>query len=272
MFFFKALFVRLHGLMAPCVSLWAVWHLALGQWLWLAPLLAWAPVWGVNQWRVHQGNIAFLDDRERLLLMPALVGVGIVLVSGERDYLLWWTLAGLFALLLNTVVMSKLTRGVREAKGESLHLASMTFQTAEGESVSASLARVLLFVHSGWNPYSLMQLRDLEQFLRANPSLSPESIALVFAEQIPSNCQPLMRLQSMGVRVWCDGGENSAQLGLWLRGASVMRSGTGNALRPAMAVLRPESEAPALWLVANTDRLPPSASEYQARLLQLLGA
>ncbi len=270
MFFFKALFVRVHGWIAPCVSFWALWHLLLGQWLWLAPLLAWAPVWIINQWRIHRGNVAFLDDRERLALTSALMGVGLILISGERDHLLWWTLAGLFALLLNTVVMSKLTRGVREAPGDARNLSSMVFQSAEGEPVSANFARLILFVHSDWSPYSLMQIRDLERFLRDNRSVSPESVALVFADAIPSRSQPLIRLQSMGVKVWVEEGQNAVELGLWLRGGSALRQGVRNALRPAMAVLRPGVPRAQMWLVANSERLPPSATEHQARLLQLL--
>ncbi len=272
MFFFKALFVRLHGWIAPCVSLWALWHLMLGQWLWLAPLLAWAPNWVINLWRIRKSNVSFLDDREMLSLAPALVGVGLILVSGERDYLLWWTLGGLFALLLNTVVMTKLVRGVREAAGDSSRLSSMKFQSAEGKMVSASHAKLLMFIHSGWSAYSIMQLRDLEQFLLANRSVSPEAVALIFADTTPSGSRPLARLQTMGVQIWFDDGTNTTELGLWLRGASVLRRGVRNALRPALAILPSGASAPALWLVASTDRLPPSATEHQARLLNLLSA
>lgn len=270
MFFFKALFVRLQEWIAPCVSLWALWHLAFGQWLWFAPLLAWAPMWLINQWRVRKANIAFLDDREMLSLAPALVGVGLVLISGERDLLLWWTLAGLFALLLNTVVMSKLSRGVREQPGESRGLSSMTFRDDRDEAVLASDARLLIFVHAGWCPYSIMQLRDLENFLAANTSVAPSSVAVVFADYIPADLPQITRLKGLGVNVWCDDGDNAAKLGLWLRGASVLRKGVSNALRPALAVLQPRASAPVLWLVASTGRLPPSASQHQDRLLKLL--
>lgn len=270
MFFLKALFVRLQEWIAPCVSLWALWHLAVGQWLWLAPFLAWAPMWLINQWRVRKANVAFLDDREMLSLTPALAGVGLVLISGERNLLLWWTLAGLFVLLLNTVVMSKLSRGVREQSGESRDLSSMTFRNDRGEAVLANDARLLMFVHSGWNPHSVMQLRDLEAFLTANTSVAPNCVALIFADQIPTHLQSITQLKALGVNIWCDDGDNAIKLGLWLRGASVLRKGVRNALRPAMAILQPEASAPLLWLVASTDRLPPSASQHQARILALL--
>lgn len=292
MFFFKALFVRIGEWVAFCVSCWALWQVAQGSWLWLAPLLAWAPMWLINQWRMRRNNLAFHDEREILALAPALLGLAAVLLSGEKNHLLWWTLAGLFCLLLNTVLMSKLSRGVREADGDRHLLGALTFTDTQGQPVSASSARLLLFIHSGWSPYSVMQLRDLEMFLLANPKVNPHSVALIFCGQLPTNVRALSNLQALGVNAWVDSdGEACARLGLWLRGASVLRSGGADALRPTMAVLpsptvagaegEPSSaengatkaknlSAPSLWLMSNNVRIPPSATQQQARLLALL--
>jgi len=287
MFFFKALFVRIGEWIAFCVSLWALWQATQGDWLWLAPLLAWAPMGIINQWRLRRGNLAFHDEREVLALTAALLGLAAVLIAGERNYLLWWTLAGLFNLLLNTVLMSKLSRGVREPSGDRRLLASLTFTDTQGRSVSASSARLLVFVHSGWSPYSVMQLRDLEKFLLANSSVKPQSVALVFSGLPPTHWRPLSSLQALGVEVWgdCDG-EACQRLGLWLRGASVLRRRGGDALRPTMAVLpsraavdagrKPSSaedvSEPSFWSMSNNVRLPPSATQHQARLLALLAS
>jgi len=292
MFFLKALFTRLHELSAPVVGLWSLWQLIQGQWLAIAVMLAWCPLWLIDRWRWNWVNFHFLDERETLPLGMALLGLGLVLMLGERDIFLWGSLAGLFSLLLNTVLMVNMTRGVREEKGDHQNLRELSFTNAEGGSVDAGNARLLIFVSSGVSVYSAMQLRDLTHWLKSHGEVEPTSVAVVFADQIPTNMPALPALLEMGVQTWSDRDGSSARaLGLWLRGASPLRATSHNALRPAMAVLPDQPAArvsdsvaedssaaatggvkPSLWLVSNNLRLPPTPAQLGARMDTLLAA
>ena len=274
MFFFKSLFVRVHELLMPLLSLWSLWQILQGQWLWLAVLLAWAPLFLINLWRRYLGNIAFHDERESLALAPALVGVALLLMAGERDQLLWWTLAGLFSLLLSTVVMSCLPRGVRESRGDESQLAQLKFHSGSGQLASPAQVRLLMFIHSGWSPYAVMVLRELQTFLQEE-ALPADQVALVFSDAVPSHNTVIKELQAMGVHLWWDDGDSSRSLGLWLRGGSAGRFGGRNALRPALALMPQSAEvnqsaAPQFWLTSDNVRLPPSPRQHRQRLLSLL--
>ncbi len=288
MFFLKALFMRVHELLAPVVGLWSLWQLLQGEWLAIAVILAWCPLWLIDRWRCYLSNIHFLDERETLSLGLALLGLGLVLMAGERDEFLWGSLAGLFSLLLNTVLMVNMTRGVREVRGDSQNLSGLSFINTQGGKVEANSARLLMFVSSGSSVYSAMQLRDLADWLHDCADIEPASVAVIFADQVPQNMPALVSLLEMGVQAWADIDGNSTKgLGLWLRGASPLRAGTTNALRPAMAVL-PEArleqgsgdsvtaeltiDKPLLWLVSNNLRLPPTPAQVGQRMKVLLAA
>ena len=292
MFFLKALFTRVHELLAPVVGLWSLWQLIQGEWLAIAVLLAWCPLWLIDRWRWYRANFHFLNEREILPLGTALLGLGLVLMLGERNIFLWGCLAGLFSLLLNTVLMVNMTRGVREGKGDHQNLHELSFTNAAGLKVVAADARLLMFVSSGTSVYSAMQLRDLAHWLKGHAEVEPASVAVIFADQIPTHMPALFELLEMDVQVWSDtDGSSARELGLWLRGASPLRSTTANALRPAMAVL-PEQAAkrasdsvvedsakaaaaitkPSLWLVSNNLRLPPTPAQLGARVTTLLAA
>lgn len=274
MFFFKSLFVRVHELLMPLVSLWALWQMLQGQWLWLSVLLAWAPLFLINLWRLHIGNLAFHDERESLALAPALIGVALLLMTGERDQILWWTLAGLFSLLLSTVVMSRLPRGVREARGDERQLSQLSFHSDNDQSARPSQVRLLMFIHSGWSPYAFMALRELQTFLQEE-ALPADQVALVFSDGVPRHNAVIKELQSAGVHLWWDEGDSCEALGLWLRGGSAGRLGGRNALRPALALMPQSSEdnqgqAPQFWLMSDNVRLPPSPRQHRQRLRSLL--
>ena len=276
MFFFKSLFVRVHEVLMPLVSLWALWQMIQGQWQWLAVLLAWAPLCLLNVWRRFVDNLAFHDERESLALAPALVGVALLLMTGERDQLLWWTLAGLFCLLLSTVVMSRLPRGIREARGDESQLSQLSFRGQDDQLVSAGQARLLLFIHSSWSPYAYMVLRELQEFL-SQETVAAQQVALVFSDEVPANHTVVKALAAAGVQLWWDDGGSTASLGLWLRGGSAGHFGGRNALRPALAVLPQTSEdnqrlAPQFWLMSDNVRLPPSPLQHRQRLKNLLAS
>lgn len=271
MFLFKALFIRLYTLLAPMIAIYSLWQLSQGQWRWLAPLLAWAPLWLINLWRYYRANVFFLDERESAAMLLALVGVGIVWVAGERDPVLWLTLAGLFSLLLYVYLMSSLSRGVREALGEKEALADVPFRAAAGSLVTlreSTQVQLVVFMHSHWSAYSRMWARELMEVLEQhNRALSSGQVAVVFCGSLPSWSDGLVE---RGVHCWVDpDGQSCERLGLWLRGGSRFFSGAQHALRPAYAVLNAQRQS-ILWEQAENFRLPPSLQHGWGKITRAL--
>lgn len=284
MHFFKALYIRAYFLTALVITFWGLSQLGQGHALWVAPLLTWTPLWLHNVWRLHLANSWFGDERERLAMGFALLGVGIVLVAGERDQVLWWTLAGLFALLLYVVLISSLARGVRESEGDQSRLPELMFTRpvvgnhgkSELISVRAYNAQLaeegkspvhwVLFFHAPSCPYSRMAMRELMQKLDQHSEIHPEQVVAVFADELPSW---VARFQKAGGQCWVDpDGESSQQLGLWLRGGNTLLEGGNNALRPALAAFDSDGKV-AYWEVAANFRLPPSLEEHWEKLKRL---
>ncbi len=268
MFFLKASFIRLYGLLALMVCGWSLWRL-LGhsEWLWLAPLLVWGPLWLLNACRYLWCNVAYRDEREAPVMALALIGMALALLTGERDLLLWTTLLGLFCLLFYVLLASALTRGVRESLGDPQQLPNLGFQDAQGKSASLPTdgePRLLVFFHSSANPYSRMNARELQSLVERE-LLPPAALVCVFPDRLPGWSQALC---SRGVNCWVDReGHSCGQLGLWLRGGA---SGlfAGNALRPAVAIVGPQNKVEH-WQVAANYRMPPCLTDLSHKLRAL---
>ncbi|NHN39288.1 hypothetical protein G8764_18435 [Pseudomaricurvus alcaniphilus] len=269
MYLFKALYVLLYMIAAAIAVAWSLLHLWQGDWLWLAPCLLWAPLPLLNLWRFYRANLCFPDERERVVLGLGLVGLALVLVGASRGPVLWWSLAGLFSLLLFLFVVSRLNPGVREKPGDSAALPALDFLDPRGRRVKVTdLAGVslLVVVHAHWCPYARMALRELRQQARQQ-GLPPTSIMLLFPDYLPDWCQPLI---AEGFHCCYDEEGNSSQaLGLWLRGGSSFLPGGANALRPALAALDADGK-PVFWRVASNYRLPPLLGDHWQRLRPLL--
>lgn len=273
MFTFRSLYWRLYSLSAIAITLFALLQLLRGEWQWLAPLLAWAPLPLLNLWRRFKANVGYLDERERPVMTLTLIAVAMVLVTGERDLPLWFTLAGLFGLLLFLFVASALPRGLREQKGRPESLSELEFRSA-GEAVSLQPllqqgSVLVLFLHSGSQVYSRMALRELQQWLEQGRATVPaQQIVALFPGQIPSWSDSV---STLGVNCWQDSeGSSLIELGLWLRGGNAGFTGGAHAARPALAVLQPGQSKPQLWQVANNYRLPPSLTILQPKIDRLV--
>ncbi|WP_439134232.1 hypothetical protein [Pseudomaricurvus sp.] len=275
MYFFKALYIRAYFLTALVMTFWVLSQLGQGHWLWVAPLLTWTPMWLHNLWRLHINNSWYQDERERLAMGLALLGVAVMLIGGQRGPVLWWTLAGLFGLLLYVFLVSKMTRGVRESEGDRDLLPTLDFSRrvaddhAKTELVSAqkSGARWMLFFHAPSCPYSRMAMRELMGILEQHPEIKPEQVVVVFADALPDWAT---KFSKAGGQCWVDAdGESSRTLGLWLRGGNALLDGGHNALRPALAALDSNGQV-VFWDVANNFRLPPSLEQHWERLQRYL--
>lgn len=254
MYFFKAVYIRAYFLVALVMTFWCLSQFGQGNWLWLAPMLSWAPLWLHNLWRLHLANSAFQDDREKLAMALALAGVGLMLIAGERGRILYWTLAGLFGLLLYVYVISALPFGVREARGDKTRLPQLL--------PDATGAQLVVFFHAASCPYARMAMRELMATLDSG-ELHAERVLAVFADEVPAWAEPL---RQRGARCWADDeGEISQQLGLWLRGGNALLDGGRNALRPALAAINAAGEV-GFWEVATNFRLPPSLAANRERL------
>ncbi len=264
MFLFQHHFLRIWALAAAVITLWSLWHLMAGQWLWLAPLLAWLPLPLLQLWRRFVGNLAFADPRETPALLPALLATGGILVLGERGMALWLTLAGLFALLLHNRVLTAVPQGVRDTQAAGEGLLQLDFVDADGQVHRLADAgdRLVLFPFAGWSVYSRMQLRELLQQL---PQLSlAQPPLVVFAGAVPGWAVSLGAGQ---FECWGDPrGDSSLVLGLWLRGAA----GAGGTLaqRPALAIV--SGGELRFWQVAGNYRVPPSLQDSRGRLFKWL--
>lgn len=258
MYFFKAVYIRAYFLIALVMTFWCLSQFGQGNWLWLAPLLSWAPLWLHNLWRLHLANSAFQDDREKLALALALIGVALMLIAGERGRILWWTLAGLFGLLLYIYVVSALPPGVREGRGDKTRLPQLL--------PGSPGARLVMFFHAASCPYARMAMRELMAALDAE-ELQAQQVLAVFADEVPAWAEPLRR---RGGQCWADDeGKVSQQLGLWLRGGNALLDGGRNALRPALAAINAAGEV-GFWEVAKNFRLPPSVVAHRERLKRVL--
>lgn len=261
MYFFKALYIRAYFLTALVMTFWCLSQLGQHKWLWLAPLLSWAPLWLHNLWRLYVANSAYQDEREKLAMGLALAGIALMLVAGERGPILWWTLGGLFGLLLYVYVISALPRGVREVRGDKSRLPSLLLP-------HAPQARLMVFFHAASCPYARMVMRELVDLLAEHPQvLQAEQVLAVFADEVPEWAG---KFRQAGGQCWVDSeGDISQQLGLWLRGGNALLHGGRNALRPAVAALDEQGEV-AFWEVAKNFRLPPSLQASWERVQRVL--
>lgn len=284
MYFFKALYIRAYFLIALVMTFWGLSQLGQGHWLWVAPLLTWTPLWLHNIWRLHLHNAWYQDERERLAMGLALLGVGLMLIVGERDLVLWWTLGGLFGLLLYVFLVSKLPQGVRESTGDKNQLPTLEFSRTiaddYGKTERISVAqhnalldddknkiRWVLFFHAASCPYARMAMRELMSGFERHPDIKPEQVVAVFSDELP---QWVRSFRKAGGQCWVDtDGESCGMLGLWLRGGNVLLDGGQNALRPALAALDTNGEV-VFWDVASNFRLPPFLEQHRERLQRYL--
>jgi hypothetical protein len=276
MFFLKSLFLAAYGLTALVLTLLAAWQLMQGQWAWISPLLVWLPLWGVSIKRYFGRSLEQGDERESGVMALALAGIGLVLMTGQRDAVLWWSLGGLFALLFYLFLASRLSLGVREDRGQVDALSSELFLDKEGRQVSAEQrgVRLMLFVHSHWNPHARIAMRELLAYLQSGGEVSASQCAIIFAESIPGWAKSA---QDMGCHVWYDrDGGGCQRLGLWLRGGSACLPGPEHALRPALALLpavdkSQRSKSPPLLFERSLNfRQPPTLRELGPRIERLL--
>lgn len=260
MYLLKALYVRAYFLIALVMIFWCLSQFGQNHWLWLAPLLSWAPLWLHNLWRMHVANSGYQDDREKFAMGLALAGVALMLVAGERGPILWWTLGGLFALLVYVWVISSLPLGVRETRGDNTRLPQTLLP-------HAPQARLVVFFHAASCPYARMAMRELMEVIKSHPeAFKPEQVLAVFADELP---EWIGKFRQAGGQCWADtDGEISQQLGLWLRGGNALLDGGHNALRPAVAALNANGEV-AFWEVAKNFRLPPSLQASWERIRRL---
>jgi len=267
MFQLKSFFVRLYLLASIIISAMCFVQLWYGQFLYLAVLLMWLPLPLLQVLRL-QRNIAWGEERETPLVLPALLGLGCILLA-EQNFSapLWLALAGLFSLLLYLYVMTATPLSVREralaGSDARASLSSQVFLDTDGVRVdfASGPVRLVMFVHSA-GPYSRMAVRQLQSLIE-DGRLSPEQVVLVSSVDITPLCATL----PSGVAYWRDlQGRSFEGLGLLLRGGNWPQ---GDALRPALAVVDRCGEA-RFWSVADNYRLPPCLSDAWPRLERAL--
>lgn len=272
MFVWRALYLRVYGLLAVAITLWALWQLLHAQWLWLGPLLAWGHLPCINAWR-YRNNFAYRDERERLAMTTTLLGVALVLIAGSREWALALTLAGLFGLLIYVFIASALPRGLREHDGDTRGLADLSFDNDQGRAtlgqINTDKPVLLLVIHSAAHCYSRMAARELQNSLACGElPLQAEQCVLLFPGELPRWSQSLL---SQGIQCWSDSsGESLAQLGLWLRGGNWSFAGGSHAARPLLAVLPANHDQPKLWVESSNFRVPPSLQDNIGKISRLL--
>lgn len=267
MHLFRALYLQAFGLISLLISAYALLQLFTGQWLWVAVLLAWLPSVVINGWRRYRANIAFLDERESPIMLLAMVGLSICLLFGERGVVLWFTLAGLFGLLLLLMFATRLGQGLREPSGDSGQLKRLAFHDGNNQSVTLqdSCSHLVVFLHSGTDVYSRMAARALKSHLAMHSAHAEGAqVSVVFPDAVPHWAQELwgesIQLLSLSLL-------EAQKIGLGLRGGNGLR---GDALRPTIAVVKANSSVPEFWVVAANLRLPPTFMEHRGRIQRLL--
>lgn len=273
MFVWRALYLRLYGVLAIAISLWALLQLSQGQWLWLGALLAWGHLPCINAWRRYGGNFAYGDERERLAMTSTLLGVALVFITGSRDWALWVTLGGLFGLLIFVFIATAMPRGLRESQGDRADLVNLLFtehnQPRSLKQLNAESPVLLLVIHSAADSYSRSAARELQQLLTdAQLPLPAGQCVLVFPGDVPDWARSLM---DQGVHCWSDPeGDSLATLGLWLRGGNWSFAGGPHAARPLLAVIEAGQSAARLWVEAANFRVPPSVQENLTKISRLV--
>ncbi len=258
MFFFRSLLIRAYTGLSPLVGLYSVWQIVTGHWLWLAPLMAWLPLWLMNVWRMYRSNLAFGDERESPALTLSLLGLALLFIAGDRSIILWWSLAGLMSLLLFTVVLSAVPKTPRDPSFNKDVLPRLIFKDHQGNDccLGGAEPKLIVFGFGAWSPYTKMQWRELS----AKASALNAPINFVFAGEIP---RWALEYNSPVISCWSDPeGHAADRLGLALRGGGAGFGGL--AQRPALAII--EGEQVRFWQVAQNFRVPPSLSEHQGRI------
>lgn len=270
MFQLKALFVRLYLLSAIVISATCCFQLFQGHFVYLGVLLMWLPLPLVQLLRLWR-NVAWAEERETPLMLPALLGLaGVLLTEQHFSAPLWLALAGLFSLLLYLFVVTATPLSTRELeqRGDDVRagLSSLAFvYGGERVTLADGQSRLVLFVHSA-GPYSRMAIRQLTQTLNDRAGvLKPEQVVLISSVDI----EPLCKALPSGVCRWLDPqGQSLEALGLLLRGGNWP---LGDAVRPALAVVDGQGET-RLWSVADNLRLAPCLAEAWPRLERALSA
>jgi hypothetical protein len=274
MYFFKASYLYLYLACSWLVSCLAVFAIAQGDWLWIGPLLVWLPLQLVNLWRRNKSTIFDRDEREKLPMTLAMLGVCLLLVTGQRDAILWSTLGGLFGLLLFVFPMSALGRGLREPAVDLSAIKDLKWidqhnQTRHFSELTIDQSVIVVVLHSLASVYSKMVVRELlEVITLPNSLIKPTQIVVISTIK---NSKELSLLSTAGVNCWFDVQDNSlATLGLWLRGGNWFFRSEPHAARPALVVLNSDKAEPVFWSVAKNFRLPPSLRENLPKINRLL--
>ena len=275
MYFFKASYLYLYWACSWLVSCYAIFAIAQGDWLWLGPLLVWLPLQLVNLWRRAKSTIFYRDEREKLVMTLAMLGVCLLLVTGQRDAILWSTLAGLFALLLFVFPVSALGQGMREQAADLSSIKSLKWidqhnQTRYfSELITPKQSVVVVVLHSIERAYSSMVVRELLEVITSPDNrIKPHQLVVISTSKLSKE---VSLLNAAGVHCWFDEQGNSlATLGLWLRGGNWLNRHNQHTARPALMMLNDQKDEPLLWSVADNFRLPPSLRENLPKINRLL--
>ncbi len=259
----KAQFSLLYYLACWLIALFSLWQCAQGHWIYVGVLMIWLPLPVATLFRVAAVNVGWGQEREVVLLLPVLLGLASVLLSGQQDTLsMLLALVGLFGVLLFLYIATAVPYGHRESQANKESLTDAVFYEAGEQKRLTDLSGnpcLVLFLHSA-NAYARMAVRQLSTLLEVKGDTLPaDRVVVISVGQISWLSAALPN----EVHHWCVGdGTSASELGLLLRGGAFPK---GDALRPTLAVMD-ESSNTVVWVVAKNYRLPPCLDNYWPRV------
>ncbi len=266
-----------------CLGAWVIsgfslWQILNGNSLWVGVLLAWLPLQLVNLWRGRWQTHLVEDEREITAMATCLIGLGVLLIGGDRSWPLAMGGLGLAGLLLYRFWLTSVKPGLREAQADTsvLKQGVLLQQGVGGQSQTINLAdsysqfTLLVFMRGDWCPFSALVVHDVKNM---QAELTELRTLLVYGHEL--DCGALNAAQeNASVCSVSDPDQTLARsLEISLRGGAPWwarwRGKGRDSICPAMALLDREGEC-VYWERASNYRLPPTPrnrwSKLKARL------
>ncbi len=266
-----------------CLGAWLVsgfslWQILTGNVLWIGVLLTWLPLQLVNLWRGRWQTNLIEDEREITAMAACLIGLGVLLIAGDRSWPLAMGGLGLAGLLLYRFWLTSVKPGLRETQADTavLQQGALLQQAEDGLGQTINLAEVcsqptlLVFMRGDWCPFSALVAHDVKAM---QTELADVRTLLVYGHELDSGAMNSASAHS-SVRYVSDPEQALARsVGISLRGGAPWwarwRGKGRDSICPALALLNREGEC-VYWEQASNYRLPPTPrncwSKLKARL------
>ncbi len=258
-----------------CMAAWLIsgfclWQLLNGSVLWFAVLLTWLPLQLVNLWRSRWQMQLIEDEREIAAMAASLIGLGGLLIAGDRGWPLAMGGLGIAGLLLYRFWLSSVKPGLRDIQVDTAVLQQGSLLDSQGHIITLSDTEaqptLLVFMRGDWCPFSKLVRHDVRAM---QSELAHVRTLLVYGHALNSDVMA-STLEYASIHDVTDPEHTLiSALGISLRGGAPWWArwhGRGrDSVCPALALLNREGEC-VYWERASNYRLPPTPANRWSKL------